>query len=98
MVLVLYQARYLVEAMSDSEIIDLLRRHGVKAVSDAAYAWMEGRPDALQAYGLTVTMQLAYRITTLAYPLMSDDDRAADLCKAVIEGVRLNSGDSLENQ
>lgn len=84
--------------MSDNEIIDLLRRHGVKAVSDAAYAWMEGRPDALQAYGLTVTMPLAYRITTLAYPLMSDNDKAADLCKAVIEGARQNSGYTLKNQ
>ena len=67
--------------MTDQQIIDTCRTHGAKAVSDAAYAAMEGRRVALVALGLGDLQGLAvlHRATSLAYALMSDDDQAADL-------------------
>ena len=80
--------------MTDQQIIDSCRKHGAKVASDAAYAAMEGRRAALIALGLGELQGLAdlHRVTTLAYALMSDDDQAADLTKAVIDASKLPTG------
>ena len=77
--------------MTDYDIASLCRQHGAKILSDAAYAAMESRHAALDALGLQDVrgMGLLYRITSVAYPLMSDEDQAADATHAAIQGARL---------
>lgn len=77
--------------MTDKQVIDACRKHGAKVVSDAAYAAMDGRRSELDAIGLGAIRGLGqlHAVTVLAYQLMPDDDRAADLTSAIIKGAKL---------
>ena len=77
--------------MTDKQIINACSKHGAKVVSDAAYAAMEGRPAVLIGIGLGELRGLAalHKTTTLAYELMPDEDKAADLCKAIVDASKL---------
>lgn len=69
-----------------------LRTHGAKVVSDAAYAAMAGRTTALTALGMghcIGNLPALMLITTEAYALMPDEDRAADLAQASIDAAKL---------
>ena len=77
--------------MTDQRIVDACCNHGAKTVSDAAYAAMEGRRDALVALGLGDLQGAGalHHATVLAYRMMSDEDQAADLTDAAIRGAKL---------
>jgi len=78
--------------MTDAEITALCRTHGAKRVSDAAYRAMEGRrSDALRLGFGEATLPALYAITTLAYRLMTDAQRACDLADAAISGARISA-------
>ena len=74
----------------NDDIERAFRKYGAKAVSDAAYAAMEGRRAAITSIGLgAYAMGALQAITVRAYNLMSDEDRAADLTDAYINGAKL---------
>ena len=77
--------------MTDQQITEACRKHGAKGVSDAAYAAMDGRPAAILALGLGDLRNLGdlHRATSIAYGLMGDDDRAADMTQATIRAAGL---------
>jgi hypothetical protein len=77
--------------MTEQDIITACRKHGAKVVSDAAYLAMQGRRTSLDALGLGLLAGLGdlHRATVIAYKLMSDDDQAADLVRATIDGAKL---------
>ena len=77
--------------MTDQEIIAACRKHGAKTVSDAAYLAMQGRRASLDALGLGTLAGLGalHQATVIAYKLMSDEDQAADLVRATIDGAKL---------
>lgn len=78
--------------LDDQQIADLCRRHGAKVCSDAAYAAMEGRRAAAMRLGFgEANVPTLYRITTVAYSLMSESEQAADLADAAIAGARITS-------
>lgn len=72
--------------MTDEQIRDLCRAQGAKMVSDAAYAAMSGQRGAATALGIPADASLAvlYRITSIALPMMSDEDAATDAAQAAI--------------
>lgn len=75
---------------ADDDIRALCRKHGAKACSDAAYAAMEGKRGAADVLGFgEATLPALYRITIVAYALMSDDDQLADLTRASIDAARV---------
>lgn len=75
--------------MTDDDIIALCRKHGAKVASDAAYAAMGGRKAAATALGIgALPLPELYRVTVLAYGLMSDEDQAADLGRAVVDAAK----------
>ncbi len=77
--------------MTDQKIIDACRKHGAKTVSDAAYAAMNGYRSALAALGLGELHGIGplHHVTVLAFGLMGDDDKAADLTGAIIKASKL---------
>jgi len=78
--------------LDDQQIADLCLRHGAKVCSDAAYRAMEGRrSDALRLGFGEATLPALYAITTLAYRLMTDAQRACDLADAAISGARISA-------
>jgi hypothetical protein len=75
-----------------AEVHAEIRRHGATVVSDAAYRWMAGDPDALSALGLAVSdREGAYAITVIAYVRMSPEERAADVAAATIASAQRHS-------
>jgi len=77
--------------MTTEKIEQACRKHGAKGVSDAAYLAMEGKRHTLAALGLGDITGLAglHEVTTIAYRLMPDEDQAADLTRASIDGAKL---------
>lgn len=77
--------------MTDQDIIASCRKHGAKTVSDAAYLAMQGRRTSLDALGLSALAGLGalHQATVIAYKMMSDEDQAADLVRATIDGAKL---------
>lgn len=77
--------------MTDQQIIDACRKHGAKLVSDAAYAAMSGKRSQIVALGLGGLADLAAlnRAAVIAFGLMGDDDKAADLTQAIIDAAKI---------
>ena len=76
--------------MTDDAILELIRTHGAKRCSDAAYLSMQGRPASAQALGLGgLTLPGLHRVAVLAYRLMPAEDQATDLAEAVIAASKL---------
>jgi len=79
----------------DSRVLQACRTHGALRVSDAAYAAMSGQGAALRCLGLgdlCGNLAALNRATTLAYGLMPDEDRAADLAAAEAALAKLPAG------
>jgi hypothetical protein len=76
--------------MTDTEIASLCQIHGAKAVSDAAYAAMNGSHSGFRAFGVSVIgLGVLHRITTIAYKLMGPADQALDLTQASISAAKI---------
>mgnify|MGYP000470498298 CR=1 FL=1 len=67
------------------------RTHGAKAVSDAAYAAMEGRRELLEQVGLghLAGAGMLHQITAECFELMTPAEKAAELANATITSSRM---------
>jgi hypothetical protein len=77
--------------MDAQRIKALCITHGAKAVSDAAYAAMTGQRTALDRLGLGDVRGVGalHEVTTIAFALMSPNERASDLTQATIDAARV---------
>ena len=71
--------------MTDDEITAACKKHGAKAVSDAAYAAMGGDYKPLSGLGIScIGLAPLYRITSLTHQLMTPDEQADNLAQAAV--------------
>jgi hypothetical protein len=77
--------------ITDKNIEIACCKFGAKAVSDAAYSRMSGSRVALIAVELedAKTIAEANQVATVAYALMSPNDKAQDLAIAVVDTAKL---------
>lgn len=77
--------------LTDDQIRALCRAYGAKKVSDAAYAAMSGQRAAATAVGIPpgASLGVLYRITSIALPMMSVEDAAADAAQAAIGAAQI---------
>lgn len=71
--------------------LEAIRQHGAHAVSEAAYAAMNGQRAALERVGLGDVRGIGplHQITADAFGAMGTADRAADLTLASIDAARI---------
>lgn len=71
--------------------LEAIQQHGARAVSEAAYAAMNGQRAALERVGLGDVRGLGqlHQITVDAFSAMGTAERAADLAQASIDAARI---------
>ena len=71
--------------------LEAIQQHGARAVSEAAYAAMNGQRAALERVGLGDVRGLGqlHQITVDAFDAMGTAERAADLAQASIDAARI---------